>query len=319
MSWGAVLAGALVGVVTHVMLGLLGIAFGLWAFDPQDGFPATLTMIWLVVSGLVAFGVAGWVAGRESGTRTDTDGALHGIISWALATVVATWVFTGWMGGLAGGVANVVGTSLDTAGSAAGAVIGAVAPEAYRAAVEQVRSTGLSLEDIRAEAGEILRQTETAALSPDSLAARAESVEQAARRSADDVATTPTEADEEFFALVERVVTQAEAVARSADREAAVNVLVARTDMSEAEAGRTIDRWTSQYQEAVGAVERAYAEAAAYVRSEGPELAEDAASTVANTAFLGFVLMALGATSAAVGGGIGATSPTREERAPTVA
>jgi hypothetical protein len=47
--------------------------------------------------------------------------------------------------------------------------------------------------------------------------------------------------------LLERLVRRGKAVTSEVDREAAINVLVARTDMSPAEAAETVDNWTETY------------------------------------------------------------------------
>ncbi|MBY0338091.1 MAG: hypothetical protein K2X11_15860, partial [Acetobacteraceae bacterium] len=133
VSWGAILAGALVAFVVVAMLHVLGLAAGLTAVDavdrdtPDAGTFAMGAAAWSVASHLIGLAAGGYVAARLSG---GVEAALHGLGVWATATVVSALM----IGNLAAGAAN-------TAGSALSSVLGGLgrgAGQAVSAAAEQL-------------------------------------------------------------------------------------------------------------------------------------------------------------------------------------
>lgn len=122
MIWSAIVGGTVVALGVQLILTLLGVGLGMAMIDPlRDAEPGRNAgigaVVWLVVSGLISFGIGGWVAGHMSGVLRTGSGALHGVAAWALAAVLGAGVTA-----LAG--APVLG------GAAAGA--GAAAPAAER-------------------------------------------------------------------------------------------------------------------------------------------------------------------------------------------
>ncbi len=113
ISWGAILAGALLALVVQLMLSVLGIGIGastinpLSEQNPADGI-GTGAAIWFVVSSLIALFAGGWVAGHLAGVARNSDRALHGILTWGLTTLVTFYLLTTAIGGLIGGTANLL-------------------------------------------------------------------------------------------------------------------------------------------------------------------------------------------------------------------
>ena len=100
ISWGAVVAGALVALAAGLVLSMLGLGFGLGAVDVVSDPAATAGTItaavgvWWSVSALVAFFLGGWIAGRIAGGGFASDGLYLGVLVWALATVLSFWLVT---------------------------------------------------------------------------------------------------------------------------------------------------------------------------------------------------------------------------------
>lgn len=95
VSWGSILAGSAVALVTYLIFSVLGTAVGARAVDmmqkgnPLSGF-GTGTGIWLLVSTLASLAAGAFVAGRTAPNR----GGLHGLLSWAITTLLTTrWWF----------------------------------------------------------------------------------------------------------------------------------------------------------------------------------------------------------------------------------
>jgi hypothetical protein len=105
ISWGAILAGAIIGLATELILTLIGAAVGLATLSPATGTaPSGTTLgigaaVWLIISSLVSLFVAGYVAGRLGGTF---NGWLHGLATWATVTMSTILLLTTAAGGLIG-------------------------------------------------------------------------------------------------------------------------------------------------------------------------------------------------------------------------
>lgn len=142
ISWGAILAGALVAIVIGTTLNILGAGIGLTTVDAQaHDSPAASTMgiagaVWLLFANLLGLAIGGYVAARLSGTSDRGDATLHGAAVWATAYLVSAVL----LGSLVSGAAN-------TAGSALSGVMGTVtsgAGQAVRAAAPQVDPSQLA-------------------------------------------------------------------------------------------------------------------------------------------------------------------------------
>jgi hypothetical protein len=118
ISWGAVFAGTVVALVTHLLLTLLGLSVGLGVIGPAEGALAEIGIgaaIWWSVSALIALFAGGWVAGRLAAIPRATSGVLHGIVTWGFVTVLSIYLMTTAVGSLIGGGLGLVGRGLETA------------------------------------------------------------------------------------------------------------------------------------------------------------------------------------------------------------
>ena len=109
ISWGAIIAGLIVALVTQILLSMLGVAIGAATVNPtQEQNPleglGTGAAIWWVVSSLISLFLGGCVAGRLAGVPRKGDGALHGIIMWGTATLITFLLVGTALGGIFGGV-----------------------------------------------------------------------------------------------------------------------------------------------------------------------------------------------------------------------
>lgn len=108
ISWGAIIAGLIVALVTQILFTMLGVAIGAATIDPlQEQRPleglGTGAAIWWVVSSLISLFLGGCVAGRLAGVPRKGDGALHGIIMWGTATLITLLLAGTALSGLFGG------------------------------------------------------------------------------------------------------------------------------------------------------------------------------------------------------------------------
>lgn len=265
ISWAAVFAGAAIAAAVHLLLTLLGLGIGLSAVDTGTGgsTPEASTLgtgagIWWVVSSLVSLFIGGYVAARLSGFPVRGDGMIHGLLTWAVTLIVTVWMLGTAASGLVGGAFTVISDTV----SATGQGLAEVAPE-------MAQATGVSPEDLREQAQELLRPGGTADISDPEVALR------------------------ELVSALTTMATGSEQEAQQA-RERAVGIVSQQADIPRQEAEQRLDQFAAEMQQTVDQASQAAASAA--------DQAAGASSWGAIWAFIAFLL---GAAAGALGGGVG--------------
>jgi hypothetical protein len=211
IKWSAVLAGWAVGFALHIVLTLAGLGFGAWAVDlhnanPTEGIPVGAG-IWTGFSVLASAFVGGYVTAMVSGSAERRDGVYHGLAVWGVTWLVFAWLTTTAMSTMIGGAFSLFGTTLRT-------VAQGFPPTTSAAGV---RDTGtrvtLSVDDLRREIDSVIRARDTL-----------ESQPERARQTR----TLGPITDQSLSELRDNL--------SALDREAAVQLMVNRYGMSDAEA-----------------------------------------------------------------------------------
>ena len=105
LRWGAILAGVAAGLSTQLLLAMLGLASGLSLANVSEGVtPGSGTLLWSILSLLVAALVGSYVAGRVSGLSRKVDGMLHGVVTWSVSTLLFIMMATSVGGTLLSGI-----------------------------------------------------------------------------------------------------------------------------------------------------------------------------------------------------------------------
>lgn len=148
ISWGAVFAGAVIALVTQLLLNMLGLGIGAATFDPATGESPTAAgfsvgaAMWWTVSGVIAAFLGGLTAGRLSGRPKESTAGWHGLISWAATTLVVVVLLTSAIGSIIGGafsaLTNAVGGLGSTVAQTSGSAIGDVS-DPFAAIERQIR------------------------------------------------------------------------------------------------------------------------------------------------------------------------------------
>jgi hypothetical protein len=299
ISWGAILAGAVLALVIQLALSLLGLGIGLGTIDPlteqnpMDGIGIGAG-IWWVASMLLSLYLGASVASRLAGMPRPTDGMLHGLLTWSVVTLLTFYLLTTAVGRIIGGVTGVAGRALSGVGSG----LAAVAPEAGEAIKGELKEQGIDLNDVKQQARLLLRQTGKAELNPDNLERQAKTAGQDAKNEAGRSAANPQAADDNFDDLIDRLSSKAENIGNAADRDAAVNVVMKRTGKSRAESEQIVDNWIATAKQAQAKLADAKVKAEATAREAG----DKAAAGLSKAALLAALGLGLGAAAAAFGG-----------------
>ncbi|MCJ2142235.1 PhnA-like protein [Methylobacterium sp. E-066] len=136
VSWGAVLAGATVALISQVILNMLGLGIGLSTVDPMgDGTPAASSLgigagLWFVVSGVLAAVAGGYFAGRLSGKPSTSTAGYHGLLAWAVSTLVVLYMLSSAASGIVSGALGTASSAIGGVGNAMGGSVSTLAQAA---------------------------------------------------------------------------------------------------------------------------------------------------------------------------------------------
>lgn len=107
LSWAPVIAGVLLALAAHVVLGLIGAALG-FAAEPADSTALGAgAAIWALITPFVATALGAWLAVRMAGRVDEAGSNLHGVMVWCIG-LLAGAIF---MAGTAASGAMAVGTA----------------------------------------------------------------------------------------------------------------------------------------------------------------------------------------------------------------
>lgn len=304
LSWGAVFAGVVLSLIAYLILSVLGTAIGASAIDPTGdrnpfaGFGAGAG-IWAGVSTLIAIAVGAFAAGHQA----RRSGGLHGLLAWSLTTLVTVYLLLSATGSALNAAGNTARAGLTAAGAVAGAGISAAAPSVGGAIKEQLGQAGISLDidSLQSELEKLLRQTGKAELQPENIKREAQTAAADGQARASDAAATPQAADTDAKGWLANVIRRGERVLSAADKEALVNVIVARTGKSRAEAEQIAANYERTYNQARAKFDEAKAQAEQTAREAGAE----AAKGIARGAWGTLVVLLIGGAVAAGAGAAG--------------
>lgn len=149
VSWGAVLAGAVISAALTATLIIGGTGLGFLAVSPwsNDGASGSAlaigTIVWLFVTQLIAYGIAGYVTGRLRTNWTEVPNdevyfrdTAHGFLVWALSAVVGVFM-------LGSTAVSIVSGTAQAGASLAGAGTGAAAAMVTQSGKDSIADSGL--------------------------------------------------------------------------------------------------------------------------------------------------------------------------------
>ena len=299
VSWGAVLAGVTVALVTQLLLGVLGLATGASTIDPlheqnPTGGLGTGAGVWFVLSGLISLFAGGWTAGRMAGIHRVVDSTLHGVLTWGVATLFTFYLLTTGVGSIIGGAA----CFLRQGASVIGQGVASASPAVGDAIRGPLQDQGIDWDAIKQNANEMLQQTGKPELQTDAMTKQTKEAGEDAKQAAGSAAANPQASDQQLSGLLDKVFNRVSETGNAADREALVNVVAARTGKSKDEASQVVANWEKTYQQAKEQYEKAKEVAAQKAR----EAANATARGVTHAAFWTFAAMFVGLGAAAIGG-----------------
>lgn len=295
ISWRAIFAGTVAALSLMLILNLIGLSIGLWSVEPtEENNPlsglGTGSIIWWVMSNLIVLFTGGFVAARVGVSFSNTSGIIHGIMTWALYALFSAWLFTSVLGSLISGVGNVVGGVLSTTGKI-------VQDEVAPIIKDQFNNIEISLEDAREAFYSLLEDSDKEKLDPNYLESQAEQSASEAKA----MTRSPIRADGGVEGIFNKTINRFEQSFEEIDKQALVNILVERTNMSENEAKQTVDNLLVEF-------ERAQEEFKSFLdttEENTRQQAENFAEAAGDASMYLAVALILGALIAALGGFLG--------------
>jgi hypothetical protein len=143
VSWGAVIAGAVVASALSLALLMLGAGIDLVSVSPWSNHNVSVTTFgvlaaaWFIAVQLFASGVGGYLVGRlrTRWVSVHTDevyfrDSAHGLIVWGVGAIVTAWLLASGVASVVSGAAHAGGAALETAGTAAAGSVAQVAAQA---------------------------------------------------------------------------------------------------------------------------------------------------------------------------------------------
>jgi hypothetical protein len=157
VSWGAIIAGAVVASAFSLALLALGAGIGLISVSPWSNSNPSITTFgvlaaaWLIAVQLFASGLGGYLAGRLRADWGETHAdevyfrdTLHGLLVWALGAVISASLLASAASSIASGAASLAAGAahIGAATAQAGAVASAATPRTGRPSAGPGAMTG---------------------------------------------------------------------------------------------------------------------------------------------------------------------------------
>lgn len=303
ISWRAILAGVVCILSIVFLLNLLGLVFGFGTIEPaEESNPmsgvGTGSLIWWIVSNLIALFVGGYVAARVGVSFYNKSGMIQGIMTWALYTFISAWLLTSAVGSIISGVGNTIGSVLSGSGQEQSQ------QKQQQAEQQQSQQLNLSLEQVKSQFYSLLEDTDKQALDPDRLENKVNEVTNEAQNTAQSAAKRPGQIDAKVEQIFNNAKDEFQGTFEALDKEALVNVLTERTNMSEAEAERAVENYVSQYENLRQQSEQFLQN----VKQQAQETAGNITQAIADAALYLFIALVIGLIVAALGGLTGVKS-----------
>lgn len=306
VSWGAVLGGVVTAVAVQIVLTVLGMAIGLSIIAPSgdQADPQAFGIgagIWWLVTGLISLFLGGWVAGRVAGYPQYFESAMQGFLTWCTVTFISALLVTSAGGALLSGAMSVMANSLQSGGEdLAESTRGLFGDDDVRggsSANYQIGNrSGRQHDEIRRQVDDLVRES----------------------------GGSQRDTDEVMMEIEYVIIGQAHT---PADRQAAVDTLVAHTSLSRAEAQQLLARWQNQaagegeFDTREAQRDRSQSRSGSHQTGAGDDAdlqkqAERVAGAAAGGSWWTLLALVLGATVATIGGTLGpaAFRPDNEGR-----
>jgi hypothetical protein len=158
LHWSAILAGVLLALAVHIVMGLIGAAIGFAAAPADSEALGAGAGIWALITPFVATLLGAWLAVRLTGDEDRAGANVHGILVWCAGLIAGALFLTGTLatGAMSAGTAasgNLAAAQRTVQGEPAGAPAGTAAAEAREDAAGKAGAAAMGAAALAAIAG----------------------------------------------------------------------------------------------------------------------------------------------------------------------
>jgi hypothetical protein len=271
LCWGAIIGGTVAAIGIQILLSLLGVGAGLTMFAPlTDAHPAVAfseeaAAIWTGCA-LVALFFGAVIAGRFS--HSLHGGFVHGIMVWCLTLIITLILVSMGTGMVMGGALKVLGSSISAGGKSVASGLDDVVTDGMKRSSDQIQSfVQEAVQSISTNAGP----------------------------------KTATRANREIGFAVTKLFAPGNDVNSQTNRAVVIKALMDYTQVSEADATKTVDDWTVSNNN----LKTELANLKTSGEQKAKDAADQAASNLSSAAIWSFSGLLLGLLVSAGGGVLG--------------
>jgi hypothetical protein len=277
LCWSAIIGGTVAAIGLQILLSILGVGAGMAIFSPMEDnesvkhFSEGAAFIWSLCA-LVSLFFGAVIAGRFS--RSMHGGFVHGLLVWCLSLILSLAMLSAGTGMVLGGTLKVLGESIGIGGQAVAAGLGDMAKEGAKLGADQLKSF------------------------------TAEAVQSVPTNAAPKAATR---AEREIGFAITKLFTTGNDLTAETNRATVVKALTEYAQISEADATKMVNDWTTSYKN----LQAELAKAKQAAEKKAKEVADEAAHNLAIVATWTFFGLLLGLLVSAGGGVLGADHALR--------
>ena len=322
VSWGSVFGGVMTVLAISVFLSILNSSIGLFMFDTLSDHPVAgigtavgIGSAIILVAGMAA---GGFVAGKLAGM----DGMIHGFLVWATTLIVAVVLGIFLAVGAAkmtvntlGAVSSVTGSVLSGTGDSVGNGVAALSEDAKELFGEIDFNATLKEGNIPQNIRTALLKSDVKELQPDYLQKQLAEVKDDLEASVKKIVRSPQQADESIDSFLDRLKQRTENISKNIDRNDLAKAIANNTNMSKAEAKKTIDQYMNLLENArmeagkqIDKLEVTLKKAAQEwkeIKHEALVAADKATDAAARSALISFLAILSGAVLCCIAGAYG--------------
>ncbi len=312
VSWGSIFAGVVTVLAISILISILVTSIGLFQFNPLSDHPASgigaTVGIGTAISMIISFIIGGFVAGKLAGA----DGVIHGLVVWAVTSIVAVLMAIFLAVGavkvtanVLGSVSSVAGSVLSDVGSMAGKGISNLSDQATDLFGDLDFNTNVNGDSVRSDIREALRKSGVKELNPDYINNQLDAVKGDLKKTVKKIARNPENTEKLLDGFTDRLQSRAKQFTKGIDRNDVSRAIANNTNLSKAEADRTVDQYmnlinkaSSRAKEIVNHLEQDLQKAKQEwekVKHKALEDAEKAANAAARSALISFFGMLVAA------------------------
>ena len=311
VSWGSVFGGVMTVLAISVLLSILNSSIGLFMFDPLSDHPVAgigtavgIGSAIILVAGMAA---GGFVAGKLAGM----DGMIHGFLVWATTLIVAVVLGMNTLGA----VSSVTGSVLSGTGDTVGNGVAALSEDAKELFGKIDFNATLKEGNIPQNIRTALLKSDVKELQPDYLQKQLAEVKDDLEASVKKIVRSPQQADESIDSFLDRLKQRTESISKNIDRNDLAKAIANNTNMSKAEANKTIDQYMNLLENArmeagkqIDKLEVTLKKAAQEwkeIKHEALVAADKATDAAARSALISFLAILSGAVLCCIAGAYG--------------